>query len=31
MKNKEEHINKCAEEIEQNFDLIGSTAIEDKL
>ena len=29
--NKEEAINEVAEEIEVNFDLIGSTAIEDKL
>ena len=29
--NKEEAINEVAEEIELDFDLIGSTAIEDKL
>ena len=31
MDKKEEHIERCAEELEQNFELIGSTAIEDKL
>ena len=30
-KNKEANINKLAEELEVNFDLLGSTAIEDKL
>jgi len=29
--NKEQAINKVAEELEVDFDLIGSTAIEDKL
>ena len=29
--NREENINKVAEQIENNFELIGSTAIEDKL
>ena len=29
--NKEEAINKVAEELEVNFELVGSTAIEDKL
>ena len=29
--NKEKEMNACAEELEVDFDLIGSTAIEDKL
>lgn len=29
--NREEEINKVAEEIEHEYELIGSTAIEDKL
>ena len=31
LENREEKIEKVAELIEQNFELIGSTAIEDKL
>ena len=29
--NKEKEMNACAEELEVDFDLIGSTAIEDRL
>jgi magnesium-transporting ATPase (P-type) len=29
--NREENVNKVAEEIEIEFDLVGTTAIEDKL